>query len=196
MPNIYMIRHGRAAAGWDADMDPGLDETGRAQAEAVAREIEARAGRKLPLVTSPLRRCRETSEPLARLWDSRPRVEERVGEIPSPTHDLKARGEWLYRVMGGTWAQAAAPEGDGRHTGSGAGLLLWRQGVIDALTALEEDTVIFSHFIAINAAAGAALEDDRVVCFRPDNCSVSVFEARGRTLSLVEKGREADTKIN
>ena len=33
---IYMIRHGKAAAGWDGDADPGLDDVGRAQAENVA----------------------------------------------------------------------------------------------------------------------------------------------------------------
>ena len=54
MPLIYMIRHGRAAAGWDADMDPGLDDLGRSQSEAVARDIEKRSGVKLPLVSSPL----------------------------------------------------------------------------------------------------------------------------------------------
>ena len=72
MPTIYMIRHGEAAAGWDADTDPGLSDRGRAQSEAVAREIEARVGRKLPLLSSPLRRCRETSEPLAASWAAAP----------------------------------------------------------------------------------------------------------------------------
>ena len=56
--------------------------------------------------------------------------------------------------------------------------------------------MIFSHFIAINVAAGAALGDDRLVAFRPDNCSVTVFETKGSSLSLVEKGREAETKVN
>jgi len=189
MPLIYMIRHGRAAASWDADMDPGLDDLGRAQSEAVAREIEARAGRKLPLVTSPLRRCRETSVPLAELWGASPRVEARVGEIPSPTHDLKERGEWLRAFMAGSWDAGAEPQG-------GVDFMAWRRGVVEALTALEEDTVVFSHFIAINVAAGAALGDERVVSFRPDNCSVTVLEAKGSVLSLIEKGREADTKVN
>jgi broad specificity phosphatase PhoE len=36
MPRLYLIRHGKPAATWgDADEDPGLDETGQAQARAV-----------------------------------------------------------------------------------------------------------------------------------------------------------------
>ena len=36
MTRIYMIRHGKAAAGWDGNADPGLNELGRAQAEAAS----------------------------------------------------------------------------------------------------------------------------------------------------------------
>lgn len=193
MPTIYMIRHGEAAAGWDADMDPGLSEKGRAQSEAVAREIEKRVGRKLPLLTSPLRRCRETSEPLAALWGRVPYIETRVAEVPSPVENLAERGVWLRRLMAGTWGEANRPE----NNGNGAlDLLAWRNAVAAALTELTEDTVIFSHFIAINVAAGFATGDDRLVTFRPDNCSVTILEAEGRALRLVEKGREADTKVN
>jgi len=188
MPLIYMIRHGEAASGWDADMDPGLSDRGRAQSEAVARDIEARALTKLPLVSSPLRRCRETSEPLARIWSSGPTVDERVGEIPSPTHDLKARGEWLRAFMAGSW-NGVEPQG-------GVDFLAWRRDVGEALTALKEDTVVFSHFVAINVAAGLATGDERVILFKPDNCSVTIFETRGSSLALVEKGREAETKVN
>ncbi|MEQ8281198.1 MAG: histidine phosphatase family protein [Parvibaculum sp.] len=193
MPTIYMIRHGEAAAGWDADTDPGLSDKGRAQAEAAAGEIEKRVGKKLPILSSPLRRCRETAMPLSRAWDCEPVIETRVAEIPSPVEDLDARGPWLRRLMSGTWTEALTPENTG---GGKVDLAGWRQSVVDALTGLPGDTVIFSHFIAINVAAGVATGDDRLVTFRPDNCSVTVFETKGDSLALVEQGREADTKVN
>jgi broad specificity phosphatase PhoE len=189
MPKLYMIRHGEAASGWDADTDPGLSDKGRAQSEAVARDIEARVGKKLPLISSPLRRCRETSDPLAAMWDAPPRIETRVGEIPSPIDDLKARGEWLRTFMSGTWT-------DGLKLQGRLDLNAWRRGVAQALIELPEDTVIFSHFVAINAAAGTATNDDKVLSFRPDNCSVTVFETDGRELKLIERGNEAITKVN
>ena len=193
MPTIYMIRHGEAAAGWDADMDPGLSDKGRSQAEAVAREIEQRVGKKLPILSSPLRRCRETAMPLSKAWECEPVIETRVAEVPSPVNDLEARGVWLRRLMSGTWAEANRAE----NNGNGAlDLGAWRRSVGEALTELREDTVIFSHFIAINVAAGMATGDDRLVSFRPDNCSVTVFETKGNTIKLVEQGREAETKVN
>ena len=75
-------------------------------------------------------------------------------------------------------------------------LAQWREDVIAALTGRTEDTVVFSHFVAINVAAGAALRDDRVMVFRPDNCSVTVFESENGKLRLVERGHEAETKVN
>lgn len=195
MPRIYMIRHGKAAAGWDADADPGLDDLGRKQAEAAADDIEKRVGAPLPVLSSPLRRCRETAEPLSGRWGLQPVIEPRVAEVPSPVEDLRARAEWLRSIMAGTWADAVAA-GDGKHTAYDSKLLAWRQSVVDALLELENDTVIFSHFIAINVALGHAVEDPRVICFKPDNGSVTVFETKGGTLSLLEQGREADTKVN
>lgn len=189
MPKLYMIRHGEAASGWDADTDPGLSDKGRAQSEAVARDIETRVGKKLPLISSPLRRCRETSDPLAASWSATARIESRVGEIPSPIEDLKARGDWLRTFMSGTWEEGLKTQGH-------LDLAKWRDDVAAALIGFTEDTVIFSHFVAINAATSTATNDPRVLSFRPDNCSVTVFETDGKTLKLVERGAEAETKVN
>lgn len=192
MPRIYMIRHGLAAAGWGADPDPGLSETGQSQAEAVATEIVEMAGGNapLPLMTSPLKRCRETSIPLARLWSAVPVVEAAVSEIPSPTQDLDERARWLRRVMPGTWSDIAKDDASGDVDFTG-----WRDDLVKRLTQITEDTVVFSHFIAINAAVGGATGDDRVVCFRPDNCSVTQFDVSDAGLTLVSLGREADTVV-
>lgn len=178
---LYLARHGKAAAGWDADPDPGLDETGRAQAEAMAARL-ADLG-PLSIICSPLRRTRETAAPLEAVWRTQAVIEPDVAEVPSPSDDLAARGAWLRGIMAGTWTQA------------GDGLAPWRRGVVDRLTAIAEDTVVVSHFIAINVAVGAATEDDRVVGFRPDNCSVTVLESDGSVLRLIERGAEAVTEV-
>src|SRR5439155_21590840 len=86
---IYLVRHGKAAAGWGAHLDPGLDDAGRAQAEEMAKAL-APSG-PLPLVASPLRRTRETAAALERRWAVAARIEPRVGEIPSPAEDLVGR---------------------------------------------------------------------------------------------------------
>jgi broad specificity phosphatase PhoE len=68
--------------------------------------------------------------------------------------------------------------------------------VLDAVRERRVDTVIHSHFVAINAVVGAALGDDRVVCFAPDNCSWTVVDVdEGGNIGLVELGRQATTEI-
>ena len=183
MARLYLVRHGRAAAGFGESHDPGLDDAGRAQAEAVARELAPRGP--LPILTSPLLRTRETAAPLSAQWNKEPKVENAVAEIPSPTDNLQERVAWLRQFMAGSWRNASME------------LAAWREDVIATLLAIAEDTVVFTHFIAINVAVGAATGDDRVVLFSPDNGSVTILENDGGTLRLIEKGREAAlTKVN
>jgi broad specificity phosphatase PhoE len=189
MPKLYLIRHARPAAGWGEDADPGLDATGQQQAEAAALSLAQRLDR-MPIYTSPLRRCRETAHPLERLWRLPAQVFEPVAELPSPRLDLEARQEWLQRAMRGTWHELndLAPAGSPDY-------LAWRRTLLDSLASLPHDCVVFSHFIAINVAIAAAYSRDDVVCFRPDHASITCVEAESGILRLVELGREADTAV-
>ena len=87
MKRVHVIRHGRPASTWGGgDEDPGLDETGLLQALTVAKEILALPKDQHPtrVVSSPLRRCRETAEPLADALGVEIVIDPRVGEIPTP----------------------------------------------------------------------------------------------------------------
>ncbi|MFM8553241.1 MAG: histidine phosphatase family protein [Acidimicrobiales bacterium] len=187
MVRVLMVRHGRAAAGWNVDPDPPLDDLGRAQALAAAAEIVPRGP--MRVVTSPLLRCRQTAFPTSASWDVESTVDDRVGEIPSPEgYTLENRVEWLRVAMAGTWTDVVARSGD-RYAA-------YRASVVDAVASLREPTVIFSHFIAINVVIGAATGDDRVVPAGLDNCSITVFDvADNGAITLVETGGEADTLI-
>jgi len=61
---LYVVRHGRATAGWNIDPDPALDDVGRQQAVVAAERLAPEGP--LAIVSSPMRRCRQTAEPLAR----------------------------------------------------------------------------------------------------------------------------------
>ena len=51
---IAMVRHGRASAGWDTALDPGLDDLGRKQAEDVASKLDQIfVGKDVEIVSSP-----------------------------------------------------------------------------------------------------------------------------------------------
>ncbi|HTS53540.1 MAG TPA: phosphoglycerate mutase family protein [Burkholderiales bacterium] len=189
MPKIYLIRHARPAAGWGEEADPGLDATGQQQAEAAAQTLAQTLDR-MPIYTSPLRRCRETARPLERLWQRPAEVFQPVAELPSPPLDLRARQQWLQQIMRGTWRELndLAPAGSPDYLG-------WRQTLLDSLARLPQDSVVFSHFIAINAAVAAAHSREDVVCFRPDHASITCVEAGNGSLRLIELGRQADTPV-
>ena len=183
---VHLVRHGRAAAGWDADPDPGLDDLGRHQAETVAASLDTTVAAGSAVWTSPLRRCRETAAAFADRRGVEALVEARVAEIPSPEGiEMADRVTWLRTAMGGTWADLGS-----RYT-------QYRDGVVEAVLGSTGDTVVFSHFVAINAVIGHCLGDDRLVIDRLDNTSVTTVEIEPVTgaARLVDRGREADTLI-
>ncbi len=179
---LTLVRHGRATGGWDVDPDPGLDAVGVAQAHHLAALLGA--GAPQPIVTSPMRRCRETAAPLARAWKVTPTVEPALTEIPSPVGVAMAeRVAWLRVAMAGAWSDL-----EPRYRA-------FRDGVIARMAACTVDTVVVSHFVAINAAIGIAVGDDRLVIRRLDNASRTVMEVDAGGLVLIEGGAEADTLI-
>jgi broad specificity phosphatase PhoE len=181
VPRLYLVRHGRPTATYSDAGDVGLDPIGVAQAEAVAAGLAPLGP--LAIVVSPLRRARETAVPLERTWVRPGTIDPAVGELPSSITDPPARVAWLRRILQTRWAHLE-PE-----------LQAWRRGVVDALLALPESSVIFSHYVAINVAVGTATGDDRVGLFAPAHCSVTVVDTDGGALRLLERGGEATSPV-
>jgi broad specificity phosphatase PhoE len=181
MTRLLLVRHAHPSANWDQAVDAGLDGVGDAQARALVGVLAPRGP--LPIVTSPLRRTRETAAPLAEHWGRTPRVEHAVGEIPSPVEHLAARGAWLREVLAGRWSDVG-PE-----------LHRWRAALLDALLGMEAPTMIVSHYVAINTAVGAATGDDRLTTFSPAHTSITELVVEDGTLRLVALGDEGTTTI-
>jgi broad specificity phosphatase PhoE len=182
MTRLTLVRHARPGGSWAEALDPDLGPEGRAQAEQVAATIGAGAARRI--VTSPMRRARETAAPLAAAWGVEPEVHPAVGEIPSPPDlDKHARSRWLGETIAGTW------------DGTDDAIRAWRIELLDTLAAFDSDVVVVTHFVAINVAVGAARHDDRVISCAPDLASVTELDAHDGALTLVTLGREARTEI-
>lgn len=178
---LYLVRHGRASAGFAEAHDPGLDELGRAQALAMAQELAPLGP--LPIFTSPLKRARETAAPLEGLWTIAAQVEPRVTEIPSPTENLRERSLWLAQALRGRWSELPSFYQE------------WRDSLVAFLCTYQAPIVVTTHFVAINAVVGVAIGDDRMVCFEPDHCSCTVLEVAAGNLRLVSLGRQRTTQI-
>jgi len=187
---LYLIRHGHAASGFGEDLDPGLDELGHAQAAQMAvnmtLELNSDQSAAMPfaMIVSPLRRTRETAQPLEQRWGAAARVESRIAELPSPDGlSLADRLVWLREILPGSWA--SMPEE----------LQKWRDNLIAALLECREDTVAVTHFVAINVALSFAAGTDNIMTAQPANCSITCMESDGQNLFLKRLGSEAEIEI-
>lgn len=164
------------------DPDPGLSARGQAQARATAEDLVLMDS--MTIFSSPMVRAKETAAPLATIWSADIIVEPALTEIPSAGVPSDQRGDWLRALMRSEWANTDKAVRD------------WRDALLQFLTTRENDCIAFSHFVAINAAVGAAAGHDRVLDFRPDNASVTIMEATKNGLRLVARGREMQTHVN
>ena len=179
--NIYLIRHGEAAARWSQSRDPSLSQTGREQAAALCKHFADKAP--MHIISSPLLRAQETAVPLASMWQVDVRIDESFRELPSLV-SFEERAVWLKNVMRRTWDEVDDA------------LIEWREAAWRSITSLNVDTVIFSHFMVINAIVGRLTGDERLVSFEPDYVSVTQLVGPGDGLELAALGEELETFVS
>lgn len=181
MPRLFLIRHGEPVAAWGgADADPGLSEAGLAQAEASAERLAGLGP--LAVVSSPMRRCQETAAPYARRVGKTPTIQQGVSEVATPP-GIGDRRAWLAASF--PWRTP----GQMRRWDDLEPLVRnWRDEVLRTVRAMNADTAIFSHFIAINVIAGAAMRKSETIVFQPGYASITEIDLRDGDLSVVKLG--------
>ncbi len=183
MPRLFLIRHAEPAASWGgSDHDPGLTERGRAQAEGAARAL-ADLGR-LEAISSPMRRCQETAAPFAKLTRQSAFLEQAVSEVVAPD-GVTDRPAWLRANF--PWDEGVARR---RWSDVDPALRAWRVNAVDAMSVVQRDVAVFSHFIAINAIVSAAMESDETIVFRPGHASITELALDGGKLRVVRLGAD------
>lgn len=180
MARLYVVRNARTEEGTGFDVNPGLDEVGQVQAAAVADLVGSLP--RMPILCSPQRRALETAQPLASQWLTQPEIDNAITLMPLPVTGPGNMVSWLTDFMKSTWRDAPPEQ------------VRWRRNCLSRLTKLSRDTVVVTHFIVVNMIVGAAQDDDRVTVFQPDNGSITIIDAVGEKLSLVELGRQAATR--
>lgn len=185
MTKLYIIRHGEAAAGWGKDTDPALSDKGVLQAEQAAQELKRICPNieNLHCYSSPVKRAFQTAEIVAGEHGLDISIALAVAEIPNKHLDMKARLPWLKEIMSSSWNELSDE------------LQQWRQECIDFVSQLEHDSLIFSHYIAINILIGHCQKNNKLISYHPDNCSIHQFETQPE-LRLIKLGKQAQTVIN
>ena len=180
--HIYLVRHGQATEHWDQADDPGLSELGRQQAADAATRLLERIEPGIRLVSSPMQRARETARPLAEALDSEVAIAEPFREIPTPVQ-RGDRQTWLNGIARQRWNEQEPMVRD------------WRRSLLDRLRQVREPSVVFTHFMVLNAIVSELTDDGRVVCFLPDNASVTTLRWASDDLQLVELGHQLRTPV-
>lgn len=159
---LIVVRHGRTEANASGlllgrRLDPALDELGRRQAEQLARVLPADAR----VVSSPLRRTRETAEALGREVAVDERwVELDYGELDgTPLRDVP-RDVWAGWQADPSWA----PPGGESLTDLGARI----RAACDDLAGecAERDVIVVTHVSPVKAAVAWALDVGDHISFR------------------------------
>jgi probable phosphoglycerate mutase len=180
---IYLVRHGEAAEHWHRADDPGLSELGRQQSIEAAEKLLPLLGGDVRLISSPMVRARETAQPLAEALGLQPTIIEPFREIPTPV-DKAQRHAWLREIALQDW-QDQHPM-----------VLDWRTSLLEEIGKVREHTVIFTHFMVLNAIVGSLQKRDRVVCFLPANASITQLQWSGDAHELLELGHQLKTRID
>jgi len=181
--DIYLVRHGEAAASWAQSADPGLSELGHQQAEQTATRLLGIVPDEVQLLSSPLARALETAQPLAQALGKPITTNDVFREIPAPV-PLAERQTWLRQFMQERWATQERS------------LHQWRESLYGNLLDLGHPTVVFTHFLVINAVVGQVQNREETLCFWPDNASVTQLSLNDGALELVALGDELSTVVN
>lgn len=183
MTDIWLVRHGEAAAAFGEDLDPGLSALGHQQAAAAERLLTPAVPEDATLLSSPKRRAVETGAPLAASRSQNLVIDSRFIELPSPGV-LNERSTWIQQVLKAAWSDL--PE-------AVAG---WRQGIFQALQECEQPTVIFTHFLVINSVESRITGEDAVLQCLPGNGSVHHLRVEGDQWCWMSRGDMLESIIN
>jgi probable phosphoglycerate mutase len=189
---LVLVRHGRSQEGV---RDPSLDDAGRREAQAVAAWL-AREG-VTRIVSSPLRRARETAKPLAARVGIDVDVIEGWAEADRHRNDYRSV-ETLRRESDSEWRRFLADP----VAYMGMDPRTFRAGVLAALRSTIEAgppdarVAVFTHGLPINVALAQALGLERLVHFAPTYGSITRVHASDaesvRVVSINETGHLAE----
>jgi probable phosphoglycerate mutase len=157
---LIVVRHGQTHANASGLLlgraDPPLDATGRGQAAAVAAALAPLPprSRTTRIISSPLRRARETAALIAR--EGPVEIDERWIELDYGTYE----GKPILEVPGETWAQWRADSTFA--PGGGESIRILGERVAEVCTELlpdaeEHDVIVVTHVSPVKAAVAWAL---------------------------------------
>ena len=159
--NIILIRHGEAAQSWGDHPDPDLSEDGFKQAKHLEEHSELQNLHLYDFISSPKARAKSTAVPLAKKFNKEIVINGAFSEIPSGNIDANEKKQWLTKTMKEDIKNLSEEVAE------------WRIKLLSEVFGMRNDTIIFSHFMVINALVGELAKHPNLLHFYPDYTSIT-----------------------
>ena len=182
--NLLLVRHGEASESWGNHSDPGLSDQGIKQSISLLEKNMVKSLDSYNFVSSPKLRARLTAEPLIKKFGKKLLINETYSEIPSNNIDNTKKRAWLTELMNTDIANF--PEN----------VALWRTNIIKHSLNIAQNTIIFTHFMVVNALISALLKKSRIMYFHPDYVSITKITFENYEVKSITLGDEKKTVVN
>jgi len=182
--NLLLVRHGEAAEIWGKHPDPGLSELGIKQSTSLVNNKMLELLDSYSFISSPKLRAKMTAEPLIKKFDKELIINGAYSEIPSNNIDNSQKKTWLTNVMNAEIKDL--PDF----------VVNWRNNIIKHSLGVSQNTIIFTHFMVINALVGSLLKKSALMYFYPNYASVTKITFENKEVRSISLGDEKKTIIN
>ena len=182
--NIILVRHGEASASWSEDLDPGLSIDGINQAKKLCEDESLKNLHNFKFISSPRERAQVTSSFLSSKLNKVIEINDVFDEIPAKGVLLEDKMEWLKSI-------ASMPIKD-----LPISVQKWNEKIIDTILSINQDSIIFTHFMVMNAVVAYAKQFSKLVNISPDYTSTIKITAKDSQIISLKVGNQKKTKIN
>lgn len=182
--SIILVRHGEASASWGDDPDPGLSKIGIDQANKLIDNKNLPYLLEYDFVSSPKSRALMTAAPLINKYSKNLITDETFTEIPSTGIKPQNKKDWLSEIV--TMKLSDLPDEVNE----------WRLMLIEKIFETKKNTIVFSHFMVINALVAELTKSDTLLCFYPDYTSITKIIVEDNKVKDLYIGNERKTLIN
>ncbi len=182
--NIILIRHGEASQSWGDHPDPDLSDNGFKQAKLLEEHKDLQDLSNYDFISSPKSRAKSTALPLIKKFNKELLINNIFSEIPSGNIEASEKKQWLTSTMKEEINKLSEE------------VTTWRMNIIKEIFGMNKDTIIFSHFMVINALVGELAKHPNLLHFHPDYTSLTKIRLENGTPKSFSIEGSKKTTIN
>ena len=182
---VIFIRHAEASSSWGDHPDPGLSDNGITQSKKLVHRHELKQLNDYSFISSPKLRAMDTARPLAKKFKKELIIENIFTEIPSSNIEPKNKQEWLKNIL--QMNKSELPEN----------IAKWKDNIISKTKEFSQDSLVFTHFMVINALLSELNSETKLLYFYPDYTSIikiSIEDGKFKNFSI-EKDKKTFINI-